>query len=222
MSWRLTLACVLAVTFTIVPAIIEGIYSNRWGNHPDMRAAAEQLEHFPKEFGSWSYVREGEPVAEMVSKALSLAGYVSRSYTSREDGTVVSLLLMVGDSGPLIRHPPNICYANRANEQIGEMTKIRVDTTKPSSEFNLLVYRRPQSLTNDRFLVAYSMSVGPIWSAPKMPRLEFGGAPLLYKVQLLTMLDPSQDTEKGSAELQKFASDFCTAFQKHLQPTGDR
>ncbi len=98
---------------------------------------------------------------------LAWQGMSGASYTNRDDGTAVSLLLMVGDSGPLIRHPPYICYANRANEQIGEMTKIRVDTTKPASEFNLLVYRRPQSLTNDRFLVAYSMSVGPIWSAQK-------------------------------------------------------
>ncbi len=78
MSWRLTFACVLVATFTIVPAIIEGIYSNRWGIRPDMSAAAEQLEHFPKEFGPWSYVREGDPVSDAVSRALSLAGYVWR------------------------------------------------------------------------------------------------------------------------------------------------
>jgi hypothetical protein len=216
------MACVAAAALTVAPAIVEGIYSNRWGNPPDMAAAAEQLKNFPREFGSWRYLEDGEPVSDMVSNALALSGYVSRTYVNRDDGSTVMLLLMVGQSGPLLRHPPYICYANRANEQVGEMTKLPVDTTDPPSEFNLLVYRRPQTLTNDRFLVAYSMTTDTIWSAPQMPRLEFGGAPLLYKVQLLTLLDPSQETEKGSAELQKFAADFCTVFQKHTRAHSDR
>lgn len=225
MIGRLVFACVLIAGLTIGPAIVEGIYSNRWGIAPDMTAAADQLKSFPRDFGPWRYTQDGEPVSEMVSKALALAGYVSRGYVNREDGTTVSLLLMVGESGPLLRHPPYICYANRANEQVGPMTKLRADTTTPASEFNLLVYRRPQTLTNDRFLVAYGMttgSAGSAWSAPQMPRVEFGGAPLLYKVQLLTLLDPSQDSEKGSAQLQKFAADFCTAFQTHVQSKGSR
>jgi len=220
MSARLIFACILAVVLTVGPAVVEGMYTNRWGTPPDMTAAAARLKDFPREFGPWRYAREGEPVSDMVARELSLAGYISTSYTHRDDGTMVTLLLMVGDSGPLLRHPPNICYANRANEQVGEMTKFQVDATDPPSEFNLLVYRRPQSLTNDRFLVAFSMATGPVWKAPKMPRIEFGGAPLLYKVQLLTLLDPSQDTEKGAALLRTFAADFCTAFQQQLHSEG--
>jgi hypothetical protein len=216
MIGRLTIACIAAAALTVAPAIIEGLYNNRWGVAPNMDAAAEQLKKMPRDFGHWTFVRDGEPVSDMVKEALALAGSLSRDYVNREDGTNVSLLLMVGESGPLMRHPPNICYANRANQQVGEMTKFHVDTTKPASEFNLLVYRRPQALTNDRFLVAYSMAVGPKWSAPTMPRLEFGGAPLLYKVQMLTVLDPSQDTEKGIATLQKFADEFCSVFQERV------
>ena len=220
MRGRLALACAAAAALTIAPAILEGLYANRWGNPPDFAAAADQLKGFPQEFGAWKFVSDGDPVSEYVARELGLAGYISRSYAHRENGSVVSLLLMVGQSGPLLRHPPNVCYANRANEQVGEMTTFHVETTKPASQFNLLEYRRPQSLTNDRFLVAYSMAASPTWSAPRMPRVEFGGAKKLYKVQLLTLLDPSQDHEKGAAILQGFAADFCAAFQLQLQADG--
>ena len=218
MIGRLILACAAAAALTIAPAIVEGIYANRWGVAPDMHAAAEQLKKFPRDFGRWTFVRDAEPIADIIVRELRVAGSLSRDYVNRDDGTTVSLLLMVGESGPLIQHPPYICYANRANQQVGDMTKIHVDTTKPASEFNLLVYRRPQTVTNDRFLVAYSMADGPTWSAPKMPRLEFGGKPILYKVQLLTVLDPSQDSAKGEAVLQKFAEDFCKVFQDRGLP----
>src|SRR6476620_5780354 len=149
MIGRLILACVAAAALTIGPAVVEGIYNGRWGKAPDMNAAAERLKNFPKNFGRWTFAHEGEPVAEVIAKELKLAGSFSRDYVNRDDGTTVSLLLMVGESGPLIQHPPYICYANRANEQVGDMTKIIVDKTKPASEFNLLVYRRPQTVTND-------------------------------------------------------------------------
>jgi len=155
---------------------------------------------------------------ELVYKELALSGYVSRTYASRENGTRVSLLLMVGESGPLVRHPPYICYANRANQQVGDMTIFQVDATKPPSEFNLLEYKRPDTITNDRFLVAYSMATDAIWKAPKLPRVEFGGAPLLYKVQILVALDPSQTRENAEAILKQFAKSFCTVFAQHVQP----
>ena len=71
------------------------------------------------------------------------------------------------------------------------MTKLQVSTTNPAGEFNLLEYKRARSVTNDRFLVAYGLATDAIWKVPAMPRIEFGAAPLLYKVQLLTALDPS-------------------------------
>ncbi len=216
MSWRLTLACLAVAVLTIAPAIFEGLYVNRWGTPTNMAAAAENIKQFPREFGEWKIESDGDPLSDDVCRALGLAGYVSRTYTNRSNGAVVNLLLMVGQSGPLLRHPPYICYANRANEQVGDMTTFHVDSTTPKSEFNLLEYKRPQTLTNDRFLVAYSMATGPDWSVPELPRVKFGGAPMLYKVQMLTSLDPSQQDKKGVDLLKRFAADFCAEFQKHL------
>jgi hypothetical protein len=219
MNVRILLALVAAAVLTIVPALIEGKYVDRWGTPPDLTAAAGQVDRFPREFGEWKSTHDGEPLAPAVCKELGVAGYISRTYTNRKTGTAVRVLFMVGEAGLLLRHPPYICYANMDNQQLGDMTKMAAKTTKPDSEFNVLEYRRAQSVTNDRFLVAYGMANGPIWKVPALPRIEFGAAPLLYKVQMLVSLDPAETREQGSATLQQFAGDFAAAFQKHLEAT---
>jgi|tagenome__1003787_1003787.scaffolds.fasta_scaffold20788708_1 hypothetical protein len=216
MSKRLILALTAVAALTIVPALIEGHYVNRWGTPPDLEGASQRVEKFPREFGSWTFVENGDPLHPEVCRELGIEGYMTRAYKNRNSGALVRVLLMVGQSGPLLRHPPYICYANVANEQIGEMTKIEATTTTPAGEFNLLEYKRARTITNDRFLVAYGLATDAIWKVPAMPRIEFGAAPLLYKVQLLTALDPSQSREVGTALLKQFADDFSAAFQAHV------
>jgi hypothetical protein len=207
----------LAAALTIGPALLAGHYFNRWGAATDFQTAAEQVQKFPEEFGRWKTEREGEPLSDFVCQELGVAGYVSRQFVNRDNGASVNLLLMVGQSGPLLRHPPNICYANRANRQVGDMTKFKVETPEANSEFTAIEYEPPNSVMNDRFLVAYAMSVGTEWSVPRHPRLEFGGSPKLYKVQLLSPLSSSKDRAKGISTLQQFATDFCAAFQQLVQ-----
>ncbi len=40
----------------------------------------------------------------------------------------------------------------------------------------------------DSLRVYYAWSTGDAWQASKSPRIEFGGAPLLYKIQLVARL----------------------------------
>jgi hypothetical protein len=217
MIWRIALAGIAAVALTIAPALIEGHYLNRWGTPADLTAAAKQVEAFPREFGAWTFTSEGEKMPDIVCRELGLAGYLSRSYSHRENGAIANVLLMVGQPGPLVRHPPNICYANRNNVQVGDGEKFPVKATTPASEFKLLEFKRPQSVTNDRFMIGYAMSTGADWQVPNMPRLEYGASPMLYKVQLLVTLDPSQSREQGIELMRQLTTEFCQAFQKHLK-----
>jgi hypothetical protein len=220
MTMRTAMMLTLAAALTIGPALLAGHYLNRWGATSDLKAAAEQIIKFPNEFGPWRVDRDGEPLTEYVRNELGVAGYISREFVNRDNGSTVNLLLMVGEPGPLLRHPPNICYANRANRQVGEFARFAVDTTKPNSEFTAIEYEPPGSVANERFLVAYAMSTGTNWSVPRFPRLEFGASPKLYKVQLLSILNPPLDRAKGIAMLQQFAADFCTTFLQQIHADG--
>jgi hypothetical protein len=219
MNVKILIAVAAAAALTIGPALIEGHYVSRWGTPPDLTGASDQVQSFPQEFGQWKFAEAGDELSEDVCHELGIAGYISRTYSNQKTRSHVRVLLMVGQSGPLLRHPPYICYASMANEQIGDMTKMQASTTSPAGEFNLLEYKPAHAVTNDRFLVAYGMATDAIWKVPALPRIEFGAAPMLYKVQLLTALDPSQSRETGAALLKEFADDFAAAFQKHLQTT---
>src|SRR5262245_60704327 len=142
MSKSLILALVGIAVLTIIPALIEGSYVNRWGKPPDLAGASQRVGNFPREFAAWTYAEEGDRLHPEVCRQLGIEGYMSRSYKNRDSGAMVRVLLMVGQSGPLLRHPPYVCYANMANEQIGDMIKFQSAATTPPAEFNLLEYKR--------------------------------------------------------------------------------
>ena len=129
MSKRLILALTAVAALTIVPALIEGTTSTAGARRPISKARPNGSKTFPREFGPWTFVEDGEPLHPEVCRELAIEGYMTRTYKNRKSGAVVRVLLMVGQSGPLLRHPPYICYANMANEQIGDMTKLQVTTT---------------------------------------------------------------------------------------------
>jgi hypothetical protein len=209
---KLAIGAAAAVVLTIVPAIVHGRYTHRWGAAVDISPTAERLANLPPKLGAWTLVQEGEPLAENISRALGLAGYASRVYTNQTTGDVVTVLLMVGQSGRLVRHPPDICYASRANSQIGDAESFEVLATEPSSVFKLLEYERSERAAEERFLVAYGLTAGQIWSSPRYPRFAFGAAPYVCKLQMLTSLAPNEDRAVGRARLAAFANDFCPIF----------
>ena len=48
MTARLIVALAAATVLTIVPALIEGHYVNRWGTPPDLKGASERVGKFPR------------------------------------------------------------------------------------------------------------------------------------------------------------------------------
>ena len=79
-------------------------------------AAARSVEDFPRQFGEWKQHGDDETMPEEALRELRCSGYINRHYVNQKLGREVTVLLMVGQSGPLVRHPPEICYGNQANE----------------------------------------------------------------------------------------------------------
>lgn len=210
----LTLVLLLS-SLTVLPAVIHGHYSNRWGEEFDLSQAAKRLQEFPAVIAEWEMSAEGERLREDVVHELGLAGYLTRDYRNRRTGQVVGLLLMVGQPGPLVRHPPDICYANRANVPIGNPELLVVDDAQSESRLRVLHYRRRSPIVTT-FCVAYGHTTDGAWDAPKWPRLEYGAEPVLYKVQILysEQLDSSQEEIAGA--VQDFARVFVKTFRQHL------
>jgi hypothetical protein len=212
-SLKLTLSTAAVALLTLVPAVIEGGYMRRWGVGADLATAGRTVDELPKSIGPWEFVEFGDPLSDIAISDLGVEGYTNRVYRHRGTGRTATLLLMVGKPGPLVRHPPNICYANQNNRQIGATELVSVGSP-PASEFKLLHFER-ESFAGRRFMVAYSHTIDGVWRAPAVPRLLFGGEPLLYKVQVLA----SQGTTSGRDDLEAledFLGQFVAAFSRQL------
>jgi hypothetical protein len=214
---RVGIGLVLIAVMTIVPAAVHGRYVNRWRTPHELHAAAESIRNFPTSLGAWQAVAELTPLSGDVIHELGIVDYVQRSYKHRDSEQVVAMLVMVGRPGSLVRHPPDICYGNMANTLLGERLTSpiasRGERTQSPSIFRVLDYR-PQSQLRKPFSVAYGFSTGSEWKVPKWPRLEYGSAAVLYKVQI-------QCTSE-SVLVDDFLKSFVKGFSEYQQATAHK
>jgi hypothetical protein len=177
----------MIAVLTIVPAAVNGRYINRWRMPHELHAAAQSISRFPTSLGAWQAVADLTPLTSDVIHELGIVDYVQRAYKHRDSEQVIAMLVMVGRPGSLVRHPPNICYGNMANTLLGERLTSPISSgsshIKSTSVFRVLDYR-PQSQLRKPFSVGYGFSTGSEWAVPEWPRLAYGSAAVLYKVQI--------------------------------------
>lgn len=183
------------VAITVPVAIVQGHFVNRWDTHTDLQQIVDTVHQTPTQLGSWHMVAEGKPLSPSVQSALHLAGHVHRIYEQAESGQRLAVLILVGPGGPLVRHPPELCYRS-LDRKLLESRRLEFSANGRPQQFQLLRYQG-ESLARTDFCVAYGFGCERLWSVPAMPRLVYGGKPALLKIQvliddpLLETLDPS-------------------------------
>ena len=209
---KLVMGVFVACAITVAAAWVEGSYSRRFVSQQSERMQSQSLERLPEQIGSWQSLGPGEELPDYVTRELRLAGSINRKYKHATTGQVVQLLLMVGQPGPLVRHPPSICYSNRAHKQIGEPTWISVNDANEFGRFQLLAYEPSGALVDERFYVAYAHSTAGQWDVPSFPRVTYGDAQQLYKAQLLATKSGASSEQAVVDGLNLFAAEFCKSF----------
>ena len=116
-----------------VGTLIEGKYSNRWGEAQSERldAFTERLKAVPKVVGDWEGV--DELINEEEFKASHCAGCISRTYTNRE-GQRVNVYLVCGSARHVTIHTPDWCYVGAGYT----MATIRSSTRSTGSKASIL------------------------------------------------------------------------------------
>ena len=211
---KIFISLLVAVTLTVVPALLQGRLSNRWGKPADLHKSGQTLHLLPRRIGPWENRQDERPLSEAVCQELGLTEHFHRRYRHRESGEYVEVLLMVGAPGRLVRHPPDVCYANRANRQIGKVESLRLESSRANHQYKLLHFQRAEEPEPTDFFVAYGFARDDgNWLSPASPRLEFGAAPLLYKLQVLCQ---SPD-EQALLAINSFLSEFVERFAETLE-----
>lgn len=171
-------------SITVISGLVEGTLSGRWGPSPDLIAAGESLDRFPREFGDWTVSSESE-MAESVKEELQCTGSMTRTYVNGQTGQVIRIAMIVGPPGPTAVHVPEICYSSQAYTQEGERERVHVEAADGSrqGDFWALTFR-PNDLNGYPLRVYYAWSDGHQWQAVENPRVSLSGEKVLYKLQL--------------------------------------
>jgi hypothetical protein len=180
-----------------------------------MQEAAAEVVKIPKVIGDWEMQSE-EELHEIPLSQLQLEGYIQRTYVNRTNGDAVSMILMVGPTGPLSVHTPDVCYKSQ-DMNITEEAQVRDlrsdDGEAPSTadRFWQITFEE-KDLANDTLEVWYAWSTGKEWLAATNPRFTLSGTSFLYKIQVSGFPMPDSDGEDEEKAKDEPCRDFLRAF----------
>jgi len=218
---RLTTAfsLILIVALTVLSGMVHGHLSGRWGDPPEVKEAARKLKELPREFGPWRMHSE-EEMTDHVRGMLECDGYLFRTYVHQETGESVRVAFLLGPSGPISVHTPEICYSSRDYDVRDEKAPMTVeDGEGAAGEFWVLTFQS-RDVNADLLRVCYAWSAGRDWSIPKEPRFTFAASPHLYKIQMASVLPPGADLETEDT-CRKFLHDFMPVARQYMMEPVD-
>ena len=201
---------ILVAGFTIPAAVMQGKLTDRWNTTDYFAKHIEHLDDFPTQIGDWKLQDELPDLSEYIQSELQFKSHVNRIYQDSQ-GNQITMLIMVGSAGPLIRHPVEVCYDVRVRQLLHSQM---LDFENDQGEQKVRVHRyEPNSLVDDEFYVAYAYCVNGKLDAPKSPRIKYGAERVLYKIQILAS---SHDT--GAEEVPDSIKDFTKLVSEIIWP----
>ena len=114
------LGIALVVAMTVASAVLQGRIRNRWGPSESMQAAAQELGKAPNSFGGpqndrWQLIvtETTDRFPDDVIEMLECSGYINRCYENRRTGEKVDVFVVIGPTGPISSHTPEICFSSQ-------------------------------------------------------------------------------------------------------------
>jgi hypothetical protein len=161
----------------------------------------------PLELEGWHLVRETE-LSKSATEMLQCKGSVRRIYENNKTGDHVSVVVLLGPSGPIAVHTPEICYSSR---------DYRIERDRVACELNDgdQLWDLRLKANDDRNLplrVMYGWTNNGKWQATEQPRFTFGGRPMLYKIQLAGPVPVSEDKDA----CKEFLAVFLPSLRGHV------
>lgn len=193
-------AAAFAVGIISAAAYMQGRLSNRWGtNAPLAASSVNLLTQIPRDFGDWKF-QEDLPLSAAVQDVLQCASHVNYVFVNKISGEQIGATVLLGPSGPLTVHTPEICLSAADYTQVG---KSQIVALNHDDRYLGTFYRaifRSQSPNVPSLEIFWGWNDGTGWNAPDNPRLNYGGVAALYKLQVAAQLWPNvAEGEEGTA-----------------------
>jgi hypothetical protein len=208
--YRLTVAII--VVLIVTSGIVHGHFSGRWDSREDHRLREKKLEEFPSDFGSWQ-CRETLALPAAAQSMLECQSYLYRHYVHRDSGKSVTVAVLVGPTGPMSVHTPEICYSSRDYRLQENRQQVATRLRETQAQLWKTTFY-PAGADSRLLRVYYGWNDGRGWKAPSEPRFSFIGTRRLYKIQLATLLTSA--VEAGDDPCSQFLEQFLPVLEQYL------
>jgi len=171
------------------------------------------------EFGDWERI-SAKPMQDYVAEELKVRDAEYWIYKNKKTGETVGISFLVGPTGRLSVHTPEICLSGaglKANEQrvpetfdensADSQNSIETDTSEMSDENKMKkdenqfwrVVIVDDANPNAQMVFYYALGTGKKWWALQNPRFELSHYPFILKMQVETMMENGDPKEYNAA-----------------------
>jgi len=218
----LFIGIIIISVLTIAVTAYSGYLFQRWGYFEGLPEARDLLRQLPMEINGWvaeedSPLRPGEVAMLKIQDA-----YVNRVYTNRETGATVHFTLMVGPTGRITPHRPEICFGGRDFAREAERTSVPIDVQLDCGREIVDTFWRVNFVnraigTNNRISFYYGTYHGErpadVWHAVERPRRTFQRFRFVYRIQVQAF--SVQGDERDTAR--QFLEDALPTIHRYLK-----
>ncbi len=205
------LAVVFGIIATLIPAWYHGTRTFRWGEDETASILAGRLKGLPGNIGSWQMVDEGELRLEEI-RQLQPVGYLVRRYSFGEMNA--NVFVIVGPTGPIAAHTPDICFDSRNYEMLDDRSKFKIGTSALDESECWVRRFESRAVQKQAIKTWYTWMVDKSWQASTNPRVSFSDSPYLIKVQVAVLYPDVESMDRD-----KVGEEFMTSLHDSLNET---
>lgn len=194
-----------AVLLMGVSCYYQGIWSERWGEFPELQIYADQLAAIPQRFGEWEGEQD-EETDERIMKISGAAGQLSRVYKNAA-GERVRVMIMCARFRDVFYHTPDRCYPAAGFEMQNEQQHVVFEVADgQDAQFFTATFLKSEPTGTHAERGYWTWTADGEWIAPTNEKLTFAGERALYKLYVFGSVD-----ERGGAQ-HDYCEDFIRAF----------
>jgi EpsI family protein len=202
----------VAVVVMLAAGYVQGVWSERWGEFPELQAFKDQLPEIPKEVGEWKG-EDSEASDERTLKVAGAEGELVRTYKNAQ-GDVVRVSIICGRLQDITYHTPDRCYPAAGFEMQGDPISDSIECGDRTAEFLTTTFQKSEPTGTHTERGYWSWSGDGTWKTPSNPKFEFARYQhALYKMYVFGSIAPG----KHKAGEQDFCREFIRVFVPRVE-----
>ncbi len=186
--------------------VYSGSMTGRWGLFSGLKEARSALKEIPMVIGDWEAQSENKMTSDEETMLRVQNGYINRSYRNVHTNEYVHLIIMVGPTGYVVVHTPEICFGGKDYSKEGDRVSVPISVLTDDgardledSFWKVDFVNRSLDL-HGRISFYYGVNIGDAWIASERPRQTFRTYRYIYRLQAQAHAEADRDTVKEFLE----------------------